>query len=164
MGGDVGFESAPDTGSAFWLDLRVHTQPVERRFPRRQGEYYALLLSSVVGMLILPGARDVLLLVVAFELMGIPLYVLAAYAKSEGMPLLASEEPGSGKKSPAAEAAIKLYDKALETDPKFADAHFNLAMAHEALGDRTRAKRHWKRYLELDPEGTWADVAREHLK
>ncbi|MBX7190950.1 MAG: NADH-quinone oxidoreductase subunit N [Sandaracinaceae bacterium] len=82
---------------------------VERRFPRRQGEYYALLLSSVVGMLILPGARDVLLLVVAFELMGIPLYVLAAYAKSEGMPLLASEEPGSGKKSPAAEAAIKLY-------------------------------------------------------
>lgn len=82
---------------------------VEERFSRRQGEYYALLLSSVVGMLLVPGARDVLLLVVAFELMGIPLYVLAAYAKSEGPPLLAGADPSSGEKSPAAEAAIKLY-------------------------------------------------------
>jgi NADH-quinone oxidoreductase subunit N len=82
---------------------------VERQLPRRQGEYYALLLSSLVGMLLLPGARDVLLLVVAFELMGIPLYVLAGYAKTDGPPLPPGDEPGSGRKSPAAEAAIKLY-------------------------------------------------------
>lgn len=74
---------------------------VHRQYPRRQAEYYALLLFSLVGMLILPGARDLLLLVVAFELMGIPLYVLAAYAKTDGTK--------TGPKSPAAEAALKLY-------------------------------------------------------
>jgi NADH-quinone oxidoreductase subunit N len=50
-------------------------------FPRRQGEYYLLVLCSVLGMSLLGGVRDVILLVVCFELMGIPLYVLAAYAK-----------------------------------------------------------------------------------
>ncbi len=75
---------------------------VAARTPGRQGEYWLLLLSSVLGMVILPGARDFVLLVVAFELMGIPLYVLAAYAKNDAK----GEEPG---KSLASEAALKLY-------------------------------------------------------
>jgi NADH-quinone oxidoreductase subunit N len=75
---------------------------LERTVPWRQGEHHVLLLISLVGMLLLPGARDLLLLVVAFELMGIPLYVLAAYAKQDAR--LAA--PG---RSPAAEAALKLY-------------------------------------------------------
>lgn len=53
----------------------------DRVFPRRQGEYYLLLLSSLCGMTLLAGARDLVLLVVAFELMGIPLYVMAAMHK-----------------------------------------------------------------------------------
>ena len=56
---------------------------VAARTPRRQGEYWLLMLSSLLGMVLLPGARDLVLVVVAFELMGIPLYVLAAYAKNE---------------------------------------------------------------------------------
>ena len=52
------------------------------RFGRRQGEYWLLVLSSVLGMSLLAGARDILLLVVCFELMGIPLYVLAAWDKA----------------------------------------------------------------------------------
>ena len=28
---------------------------------------------------------------------------------------------------------------------------------------RARARGHWKRYLELEPTGTWADIARDHL-
>jgi Flp pilus assembly protein TadD len=56
------------------------------------------------------------------------------------------------------------FQRALEGDPRFADAHFNLAMAWEQLGERTRARPHWKKYLEFEPSGTWADVAREHLK
>jgi NADH-quinone oxidoreductase subunit N len=78
-------------GAVEWLDERM---------PRRQAEYYALLLFSLSGMMIVPGARDWVLLVVAFELMGIPLYVLAAYAKTDG-PL---EEPKL-----AAEAGLKLF-------------------------------------------------------
>jgi NADH-quinone oxidoreductase subunit N len=69
-----------------------------QRFPARQGEYYQLLLFSMLGMSLLGGARDLLFLVVAFELMGIPLYVLAAYAKKAERP---DEAP--------AEAGIKLY-------------------------------------------------------
>ncbi len=53
------------------------------RFERRQGEYWVLLLSSVLGMSLLAGARDLVLLVVCFELMGVPLYVLAAWARDD---------------------------------------------------------------------------------
>ena len=59
---------------------------VAARTPRRQGEYWLLMLSSLLGMVIVPGARDLVLVVVAFELMGIPLYVLAAYAKTDAEP------------------------------------------------------------------------------
>ncbi len=59
--------------------------------------------------------------------------------------------------------AIVFFEAAIRMDPHFADAHFNLAMAHEALSDKARARGHWKRYLELEPTGTWADVARDHL-
>jgi NADH-quinone oxidoreductase subunit N len=76
---------------------------VEKQVARRQGEYYLLLLLSITGMLLLPGARDLLLLVVAFELMGLPLYILSGYAKTDAP---AVQGPG---RSPAAEAALKLY-------------------------------------------------------
>ncbi len=54
---------------------------VDRHFPARQGEHYLLLLLSLSGMLLLTGARDLLLFVVAFELSGIPLIVLAGMQK-----------------------------------------------------------------------------------
>jgi tetratricopeptide (TPR) repeat protein len=60
--------------------------------------------------------------------------------------------------------ATAYFERALEGDPKFSDAHFNLAMAWEQVGERAKARPHWKKYLELEPSGTWADVAREHLK
>ena len=71
---------------------------VDRDFTRRQGEYYQMLLYSLAGMTLLAGTRDLILLVVAFELMGIPLYVLAAYGKTG---------PTVGPKP--AEAGLKLY-------------------------------------------------------
>ncbi|MDP6935607.1 MAG: NADH-quinone oxidoreductase subunit N, partial [Myxococcota bacterium] len=52
-----------------------------RNFPGRLGEYYILLLSSILGMMVLAGARDLLLLLVAFELMSLPLVALAAIEK-----------------------------------------------------------------------------------
>ena len=50
---------------------------------RRAGEYHLLILSSLLGMLVLSSARDLILLFVAFELMSIPLYVLAGFVKSQ---------------------------------------------------------------------------------
>ena len=74
---------------------------VAKRTPRRQGEYWLLLLLCLTGMVLLPGARDLVLLVVSFELMSLPLYVLAAYAKTD-----ADDE---GHRTRASEASIKLY-------------------------------------------------------
>lgn len=78
---------------------------VAMRTPRRQGEFWLMLLSSLAGMVILPGARDLLLIIVAFELMGIPLYIMAAYAKTD------SEKTGAGQapKGWASEAGLKMY-------------------------------------------------------
>ncbi len=67
------------------------------RTPRRQMEHWLVLLFSILGMVLVPGARDLVLVVISFELMSIPLYVLAAWAKND--------DP----KSLAGEAAIKLY-------------------------------------------------------
>jgi len=76
---------------------------VAERMPRRQGEYWLSLVSSIVGMTILPGARDLVLAVVAFELVSIPLYVLAAYAKTDSPP----GNPATN--GLASEASLKLY-------------------------------------------------------
>lgn len=73
---------------------------VDRHFPRRQGEFYVLLLFSLLGMALLPGARDLLLLIVCFELMGLPLAMLASYGKADDL---------TGAHRHAAEAGLKLY-------------------------------------------------------
>jgi NADH-quinone oxidoreductase subunit N len=52
-------------------------------FTRRATEYYLALLASLLGMLVLASARDLVLLFVAFELMSIPLYYLAGFLKRE---------------------------------------------------------------------------------
>jgi NADH-quinone oxidoreductase subunit N len=43
-----------------------------------QGEFYALLLSSILGMVVLAGATNLVTLFLGFELLSIPLYVLCA--------------------------------------------------------------------------------------
>jgi NADH-quinone oxidoreductase subunit N len=50
---------------------------------RRGGEYHVALLASLLGMLVLAAARDLVLLFVAFELMSIPLYVLTGFHKRQ---------------------------------------------------------------------------------
>lgn len=48
-----------------------------------RGEYYLLILFSVVGMIFMAGAADLLTMFVAFEVMSIPLYVLAAFLRAD---------------------------------------------------------------------------------
>ena len=59
--------------------------------------------------------------------------------------------------------ALLLFERALKADPSFADAHFNAALALESLNQPRRARSHWSAYLELEPAGEWADIARRHL-
>ena len=50
-----------------------------------EGEYYFLLLSSVLGMLIMASARDLITVFVALELLSIPAYMLAGWRKRDLM-------------------------------------------------------------------------------
>jgi NADH-quinone oxidoreductase subunit N len=59
------------------LGLRTPT------FARRATEYHLAILASLLGMLVLASARDLILLFVAFELMSIPLYYLAGFLKRQ---------------------------------------------------------------------------------
>ena len=54
------------------------------------GEYYALLLSSALGAMLMAGSVDLLLLFLGLETLSIPLYVLAAVARQD----LRSQEAG----------------------------------------------------------------------
>ena len=62
-----------------------------------------------------------------------------------------------------AREAIDYFRGALKSDPRFADAYFNLAMAHEQIDEAAKAKPCWRKYLEIEPTGTWAEIARKHL-
>jgi len=47
-----------------------------------QGEYYLLLLVSVLGMVMMSSSRDLVSVFVALELLSIPAYMMAAWRKS----------------------------------------------------------------------------------
>jgi NADH-quinone oxidoreductase subunit N len=49
-----------------------------------QGEYYVLLLCSVLGMVMMSSSRDLVSLFIALELLSIPAYMLAAWRKRDG--------------------------------------------------------------------------------
>ncbi len=59
-----------------------------RRQGRESGEYYALVLLSTIGMMLMASAGNLLIVFLALELMSLSLYVLAGYFRSR---LAASE-------------------------------------------------------------------------
>ena len=62
------------------LDGRTH---VRTRGIGFRGEYYAILLSSVIGMMMLVSARDLATLFVSLEVATLPLFVLAAWRRDD---------------------------------------------------------------------------------
>ncbi len=48
-----------------------------------EGEYYFLLLSSILGMLIMASSRDLISIFVALEMLSLPAYLLAAFRKRD---------------------------------------------------------------------------------
>jgi NADH-quinone oxidoreductase subunit N len=69
--------------AATFIGLLAGLSLPDRVFARRAAEYHLLLLTSLLGMLVLASARDLILLFLAFELMSIPLYVLAGFVKRD---------------------------------------------------------------------------------
>ena len=61
-----------------------------RRMGWERGEFYAILLFSISGMLLMAQAADLIVTFLALELLSIPLYILAAF----GFPRPDSEESG----------------------------------------------------------------------
>ena len=59
-----------------------------KRMGLERGEYYVLLLFSITGMMLMGLAADLIVVFLALELLSIPLYVLAGFAR----PQLESEE------------------------------------------------------------------------
>ena len=80
--------------AATFIGLLAGLSGPDRVFARRAAEYHLLVLASLLGMLVLASARDLILLFLAFELMSIPLYVLAGFLK---------RDPG------AVEASLKFF-------------------------------------------------------
>jgi NADH-quinone oxidoreductase subunit N len=68
---------------ATFIGLLAGLSLPDRVFARRSAEYHLLILASLLGMLVLASARDLILLFVSFELMSIPLYVLTGFVKRE---------------------------------------------------------------------------------
>jgi NADH-quinone oxidoreductase subunit N len=61
-----------------------------KRMGIERGEYYSLMLFSIVGMLLMTQASDLIIVFLALEMLSIPLYVMAAFARPQPI----SEEAG----------------------------------------------------------------------
>jgi tetratricopeptide (TPR) repeat protein len=59
------------------------------------------------------------------------------------------------------ELALLSYRDALAVNPSCAEAHFYLAVTLEKMGKSADARLHWRAYQEIEPEGEWADLAKE---
>lgn len=59
--------------------------------------------------------------------------------------------------------AVAAFRGALDLHADFADAHYHLSEALERLGDAAGADVHRRRFLQLAPEGPWAEQARTKL-
>jgi len=61
-----------------------------KRMGLERGEYYSLMLLSITGMMLMTQASNLIIVFLALELLSIPLYVLAAFARQK----IESEEAG----------------------------------------------------------------------
>ena len=58
-------------------------------------------------------------------------------------------------------AAEEHYLHALAVNPRYAEAHLYLAVALEKDGRSDEARPHWRTYCAMEPNGEWAELARE---
>ena len=53
--------------------------------------------------------------------------------------------------------------RALDDDPGHLPSLYSLAVSQEKMGEKSKAKGTWRKYLELDSDSEWADEARTRL-
>lgn len=64
---------------AFFTVLLTQAQQV----PRHPGEYLAIILLATVGLMLLVGSEELLMIFIGLELLGLSLYVMAAFDKTD---------------------------------------------------------------------------------
>lgn len=71
----------------FFLSVALVVLAISFRYLRDgryyQGEYYYLLLTSFLGCLLMPSARDLLVIFIALELVSAPAFLIAAFRKGD---------------------------------------------------------------------------------
>jgi Tfp pilus assembly protein PilF len=60
--------------------------------------------------------------------------------------------------------AAQEFRHALQGNPSFAPAIFNLAVLYERTGSVSEAETQWRRYLQLDSNSAWSVEARTRLQ
>ena len=60
-------------------------------------------------------------------------------------------------------SALEALEIALDIHPDYPDAHWHAANILSQLGQAEKAVLHWKRYLQFDNRGPWAEQARQRL-
>ena len=100
-----------------------------------QGEVYALLLTSTLGMMIMAGARDLITIFVALETISIPTFVLAGWRKATQRPwVVVVESTYPNSQQPTHETWEPLL--------RHAGAIFLGAYTSESLGDYCAGPNH----------------------
>jgi tetratricopeptide (TPR) repeat protein len=64
----------------------------------------------------------------------------------------------------ALEKAIREFQQALDWNPRYEPARFNLALAYERAGDFSQAEQQLRQYLQIDANSNWAREARSKLQ
>ena len=59
--------------------------------------------------------------------------------------------------------AARAFRRALDDDPGHLPSLYSLAVSQEKMGEKSKAKGTWRKYLELDSDSEWADEARTRL-
>jgi NADH-quinone oxidoreductase subunit N len=67
------------------ISVLASITPRQGTFVRRAGEYHFALLASLLGMMVVASARELILFFVAFELMSIPLFLLTGFLKRDAV-------------------------------------------------------------------------------
>jgi len=79
-------------------------------------------------------------------------------------PALLSELALAQRAAGDRDAAIATLERALDLDAKYATAHYLLGNLFAGASKPAEAKKHYERYLALEPKGAQADQARERIK
>jgi NADH-quinone oxidoreductase subunit N len=87
FGGHLVVDRFAVTFKLFFLGVAIVVLALSLRYVREgrlyQGEYYFLLLTSFLGCLLMPSARDLLMLFIALELVSAPGFLMAAFRKGD---------------------------------------------------------------------------------